>query len=254
VALALHQFRYDQRIFWRNPASVFFTVLLPVIFLFLLASIAGDETLDERNHLDLSTYFVAGIMTLALVSATTTNLAMNLTRAREAGRLKRVRGTPLPAWAFVAGRVGNAIVVSLLMVVLLTLIGQVLYGVEVPTGTLAALLLSLVVGAFAFCCLGFALTAAIPSEDAAAPVTNGVLLPLYFLSGVFIPETEIPNGVLDVANVFPIRHLFEAFLTAFDPATSGAGFELGHLALIGAWGLAGLAIAIRSFRWAPQER
>jgi ABC-2 type transport system permease protein len=252
AALAWHQFRYDQRIFWRSPASVFFTVLLPIIFLVIFASIFGNETIEERGDLKVSTYYVPGIMTLAVVSATLVSLAISLVEAREAGRLKRLRGTPLPTWGFVAGRVGNAIVVSLLMVVIVTAIGRLLYDVAVPDETVPALLVTLLVGAFSFSCLGFALTSAIPSEEAAPPITNFTVLPLYFLSGVFIPETEIPDGVLEVADLFPIRHFFEAFLTAFDPATVGAGFEWGNLAMVAAWGFAGLAIAARTFRWAPR--
>jgi ABC-2 type transport system permease protein len=252
AALAWHQFRYDQRIFWRSPASVFFTVMLPIIFLVIFASIFGNETIEERGDLAVSTYYVPGIMTLAVVSATLVSLAISLVEAREAGRLKRVRGTPLPVWAFVAGRVGNAIVVSLLMVVLVTAIGRLFYDVAIPDETVPALLVTLLVGAFAFSCLGFALTAAIPSEEAAPPITNFTVLPLYFLSGVFIPETEIPDGVLEVAELFPIRHFFEAFLAAFDPATVGAGFEWGNLVVVMAWGLAGLAVAARTFRWAPR--
>ncbi|MGH2951889.1 MAG: hypothetical protein ACRDKX_07595, partial [Solirubrobacterales bacterium] len=70
TSLALHQFRYDQRIFWRSPASVFFTVMLPLIFLVIFASIFGNETISERGDLEVSTYYVPGIMTLAVVSAT----------------------------------------------------------------------------------------------------------------------------------------------------------------------------------------
>jgi ABC-2 type transport system permease protein len=253
ISLAAHQFRYDQRIFWRSPASVFFTVMLPLIFLVIFASIFGNETIEERGNLKVSTYYVPGIMTLAVVSATMVSLAISLVEAREAGRLKRVRGTPLPAWAFVAGRVGNAFVVSVLMAVLVTVIGRLLYDVAIPDQTIPALLVTLVVGAAAFCCLGFALTGLIPSEEAAPPITNFVVLPLYFLSGVFIPETEIPDGVLQFADFFPVRHFFEAFLAGFDPATTGAGFEWGHLAIVAAWGALGFAIAIRTFRWAPRR-
>jgi len=109
------------------------------------------------------------------------------------------------------------------------------------------------VGAFAFSCIGFALTTVIPSEDAAPAVTNAAVLPLYFISGVFIPESEIPQGVLHVADLFPIRHFFEAFFTAWDPATSGAGIEWGDLAIVAGWGLAGLAIALWRFRWEPRR-
>lgn len=253
AALALHQFRFDQRIFWRSPASVFFTVMLPIIFLVIFASIFGDQRIEARGDLAVSTYYVPAIITLAVVSATLVSLAIGLTESRESGRLKRVRSTPLPIWAFVAGRVGNAIVVSLVMVALVTAIGRIAYGVELPGSTIPALVLTLAVGAFAFSCLGFALTAAIPSEEAAPAITNFTVLPLYFLSGVFIPETEIPDGVLRFADLFPIRHFFEALLTGFDPATTGAGFELASLLVVAAWGIAGLAIAIRAFHWSPRS-
>jgi ABC-2 type transport system permease protein len=253
IALVRHQYRYDRRVFWRSPASVFFTVMLPLIFLFIFCEIFGNDTIEERGNISIATYYVPGIMTLAIVSATLVSLAISLVEARDSGRLKRVRSTPLPTWATVAGRVGNAIVISLLMTVIVTLIGYVVYDVEVPTSTAPALVVALLVGAASFSCLGFALTAVIPSEDAAPAITNVAVLPLYFLSGVFIPDTEIPDGVLDFSSVFPIRNFFEALFTAFDPATTGAGFEWGNLGIVALWGVGGLLLAMRFFRWAPSN-
>ena len=252
-ALVLHQFRFDQRIFWRNPASVFFTVLLPIIFLLIFATIFGNDEIEELGGLTTTTYYVPAILTLAVVSATMQSLAISLTVDRENGILKRGRGTPMPRWVFFSGRIGNAIVTSLLMLVLVSAIGWLLYGVEVPWDKAPAVLLALVVGAAAFCCLGIALTAAIPSEDAAAPISNFAVLPLYFLSGVFIPESEIPDGVLSFADHFPIRPFFEAFLASWDPAAAGSGIEWHDLAFVAGWGAIGLLLAIRFFRWTPRS-
>jgi ABC-2 type transport system permease protein len=251
AALVLHQFRYDQKSFWRNPPAVFFTVMFPVILLLIFATIFGDDTVPVLGGLKTTTYYVPAIITMSVISATMQNLAMTLTIQREEGRLKRDRGTPMPPWVFISGRVGNAIVVAAIMLALLALIGRVLYGVGIPWGRLPAILVTLAVGAAAFCCLGIALTAAIPSEDAAAPIVNAILLPLYFLSGVFIPESEIHGWILDFASVFPVRHFFEAFLSAYIP--TGAGFEWGHLAVVAAWGALGLLLAVRYFRWTPRE-
>jgi ABC-2 type transport system permease protein len=107
-------------------------------------------------------------------------------------------------------------------------------------------------GAAAFCCMGIALTAAIPSQDAAAPVVNALLLPLYFLSGVFIPEDELPDGVVNFAHPFPVRDFFEAFFTAYMPSDGGSGVAWGNLAVVAIWGVAGLLLAIRFFRWTPR--
>ncbi len=251
-ALALHQFRYDQKSFWRNPGAVFFTVALPLMFLFIFEEIFGDDTLEQLGGLRTTTYYIPAILTLAIVSATLQSVAIRLTVDRENGILKRGRGTPLPSWVFFAGRVGNAIVISVLMLIVVPAIGRLLYDVEIPWEHLPAVLVTLAIGAASFCCLGIALTAAIPSEEAAPAITNVAVLPLYFLSGVFIPETEIPDGVLHFANLFPIRHFFEAFFAAWDPLTAGSGFEWGHLAVVAGWGALGLVLAIRFFRWTPR--
>jgi ABC-2 type transport system permease protein len=253
AALVFHQFRYDQKTFWRDPASVFFTVLLPLIFLFIFATIFGNETIEELGGIKTSTYYVPAIITLAVISATMVSPAISLTQDRENGVLKRVRGTPMPSWVFIAGRVGNAVVISLLMAVLVTMIGRAVYDVAIPDSTLPALLITLGIGAAAFNCMGIALTVAIPSQDAAPAVTNAVALPLYFISGIFIPETEIPDGVLHVADVFPFRHFFEAFFAGFDPQTTGSGIELGNLAVVAAWGALGLLVAALWFRWTPRS-
>jgi len=251
LALVGHQFRYDQKAFWRNPASVFFTVMFPVILFLILALVFSGEEVDVRGGIDATTYYVPAIMSLAIISATMQTLAMTLVIAREDGRLKRGRGTPMPPWVFIAGRVGNSVVVALMMLVLLAAIGA-LFGADVPWDRLPAILLTLVVGAAAFCCLGIALTALIPSQDAAAAIVNALLLPLYFLSGVFIPEDQLPGGVITFADLFPVRHFFDAFFDAYVPA-GGSAVSWDNLAIVALWGIAGLLLAIRFFRWTPKS-
>ncbi|MEO8092649.1 MAG: ABC transporter permease [bacterium] len=249
--LALHQFRFDQKAFWRNPASVGFTVLFPVMFLVLFELLFGRSDLQGLD-VDSSTYYVPAIITLAVVSATFQNLAMSVTIDRENGLLKRTRGTPLPSWAFIAGRVGNSVIVAVIMLVLVALLGRIAYGVGIPWERLPAVLITLAMGAATFSCLGLALTAVIPSQAAAAPIINLIIFPLYFLSGVLVPESEIPDGVIEFSALFPVRHFFEAFFEAWNPLTTGAGFEWGDLAVVAAWGVAGLLIALVSFRWEPR--
>lgn len=254
LGLATTQFRYDQRVFWRNPMYVFFTVIQPLIFLVIFVAVFGNDTTRVGGGLiKLSTYYVPAILSMAVVTATFFNLTIALTRMRESGILKRLRGTPLPPSIFLAARVGTSLVVTALLVTLLTGIGHVAYGVSLPGQTLPGVLLALIVGAAAFSCLGFAVTSFVPSVDAAAPIVNVIMLPLLFISGVFIPNDQIPAGMQEVADVFPLKHLFEALLTGFDPATSGNGVTAGDLAVIAVWGLAGAVVALRRFRWTPRN-
>ena len=253
LGLVSHEFRYCQKVFWRNPGSVFFTVLFPVLLLVIFATIFGDDRIETLGGISADRYYVPAIVTLAVISATFTSLAMNLTIAREEGLLERGRGTPQPAWVFIAGRVGNSVVVSILMVVVVTLVGLVLFGAPVPWGSAGLVAIALFAGAASFSTLGIAITAIIPSREAAPAMVNLIVLPLYFLSGIFIPESEIPSGVLDGASVFPVRAFFEVMLAGYAPGADGPGFPWTSLVVLIAWGVLGLALALRFFRWTPRR-
>lgn len=251
LSLVLHQSRYEIRTFLRDPAATFFTLALPVVFLVLFVTIFGNQTLE--SGIETSTYYVPGIVALAVISATFVNLSITLTQQRESGVLKRVRGTPLPSWVFIAGRVATAVALGLVMAVLLVTLGRLLYGVAVPGSTIVGFVLALMVGAAAFSALGIAVTALIPTEAAGPAVANAVTLPLFFISGIFVPSESIPSWLSSIAGVFPVKPFSDALLTAFNPATTGLGIAWGDLAVLTAWGLAGVVVASRAFRWAPRQ-
>ena len=254
MSLVLHQYRYDQKQFWREPASVFFTVVLPLIFFTLFASIFGsDTTMVRGQEIDTSTYYVPAILALALINATFVNLTIWLTIARERGQLKRVRATPVPAWVVIVGRTLTAVAVSFVMVVVVCLFGAVLYGVDLPTSTLPGVVVSVLVGTCSLAALGFAVAGVVPSENAAPAVANVIVLPLEFMSGIFVPSEQIPDWMDTIASVFPVKPLFDSLFAAFDPLAGGIGVAWGDLAVVAAWGVAGVLLALRSFRWSPNR-
>ncbi len=106
--------------------------MFPVVLLLIFATVFGGKTIEIDGGIEITAYYVPAIITLAVISATMQNLAMSLVIAREDGRLKRGRGTPMPAWVFIAGRIGNSIVVALLMLALIAALGRLLYGVAIP--------------------------------------------------------------------------------------------------------------------------
>lgn len=253
-ALVWHQFRYDQKTFWRDPTAVGFTVAFPLIFLFMFATIFGNEEgVVGGVRITRATYYVPSIITLALIGATFFNLSITLTELRESGVLKRVQATPLPKWVFLAGRIINSILVTLLLTVVVLAIGRLVYGVALPGRTLPGLILALLVGAATFCSLGFALSGLVPTTQAAPAVVNLIALPLEFISGLFIPKEELPDWMVSVAAVFPINPLFEGMLTTFTPGTAAPGIAWGDLAVVVVWGIAGALVAAFTFRWAPRR-
>ncbi len=250
LQLVLHQARFDLLAFIRNRQSRFFTLILPIIFLVIFVSVFGNNRVGPE-HVKASTYYVPGLSALAVIAGSFVNLVISITAQREAGVLKRRRATPVPAWVLISGRVLTAIVVALGVMTVLLLIGRFAYGVRLPAGTLPAVVVTAVVGAVTFCCLGYALSTAIKSADAAQPMVQAIMLPLYFISGVFIPNVNLPRWLQDVAKVFPVEHLADGLRHAFDPATHGTGIVWSDLGVLALWAAAGLAIALTRFAWTP---
>lgn len=255
IRLSLHQFHYDLLAFLRNRQSRFFTLVLPVLFLVIFASLFHSSTVKVAGGtINTSIYYVPGIITLGIIAAAFVNLVISVTAQRESGALKRRRATPVPAAAIIAGRALTSVLVALGITALLLILGWLLYKATIPGRTAPALVITVIIGAVAFCCMGFALASVIRTEDSAQPITQAVMLPLYFISGVFVAVSLLPAWMVDIANIFPVRHLAAALLTAYNPHTTGTGFAGTDLLIVALWGVAGLVFALWRFSWVPLGR
>jgi ABC-2 type transport system permease protein len=246
IGVTLRQVRYENLAFWRNPAAAFFTFVFPLLFMVIFNVLFGGGEDGGR-------FFTPAIIVFSVITATFTNIAMSLTMARDEGILKRIRGTPLPAWAYLGGRILHAAAVALLLVVIVAAFGAVFYGVPVPWAQLPALLVTLLLGAATFCALGLAVSAFVPNADAAPAVVNAAILPLLFISNVFFPLQNAPEWINVVSEIFPVRHFADAMLRIYDVNTLGAGFSNGDLAVMAIWGVIGLFVAARFFSWEPRH-
>jgi ABC-2 type transport system permease protein len=248
-----HQFGADLVCYRRNTQSVVFTILLPVLFLVILASIFRNATVHVPGGvIKESVYYVPGLIAWGLITAAFSNLALSVVRNRESGIYKRRRATPLPASAVIGSRAMVAVLTALAITVVMLGIGWAAYGASIPGRTAPAFVLDVVVGAATFCCLGFAASTLIRSVDAVQPVVWITILPLSFISGIFIATSELPGWLADIGYVFPVHPLAAALLEAYNPHTTGSGLNWGYLAILAAWGAAGLIIAVRRFSWLPR--
>ena len=228
LALVLLQIRYEQKLYWRSPSSAMFTFLFPILLLVIFASLNYSATLRALGGISYNQYYVPGIVAFGVISACFSNLAIGLCFRRDSGVLKRIRGTPLPPWVFMAGNIGSSLVVSAILTVLTTAVGVAFYGVIFP-GRYGAFILTLAVGAFCFCSLGLAITALIPVATASPAIVNGLLFPILFISGTFFP-VDSGSWLARIASIFPIRHFEEAVFTVFDPRVQGSGVRVEALA------------------------
>src|SRR6202051_3630644 len=163
TGIALRQVSFEQKSFWRNPASAFFAFLFPIIFLVVFATLfKGQRAQIGSVRTSYDDYYIPALVAFGVMGACFTNIAITLSLRRDNGILKRLRGTPLPPRAFIAGVVGSSIIVSLVLALLTTGFGILVYGVHVPQHIRAAAV-TIGVGALSFCALGMAMTIVIPN-------------------------------------------------------------------------------------------
>jgi ABC-2 type transport system permease protein len=250
LRLTFSQIRYVNKAFWRNPSSAFFTFAFPLMFLVIFTALLGHSTVHLGTHaVKTSTYYVAAMASFAVITACYNNMAVAITFQRDAGVLKRTNGTPLPSASFLGARIIHSLLIAVLLVTITAVFGRALYNADIPTGlTLVRFLVMLAVGAATFCALGLAITALIPNADAAGAIVNASILPILFLSGIFIAfDNNTPSWILWIARIFPVRH----FATGMQAGFLGTTFHWTDVLVVAAWGTAGLLLAIRNFSWEP---
>jgi ABC-2 type transport system permease protein len=249
VKLLTHQFRAEQRLFWRSRELAFFTFLLPIVFFLILGSAYGDEEIDGA---DGYLFLVAGMIGYGASATAFAGLALLLVIRREAGLLKRLRATPLPAWTYIAAVLGSILFVFFLEAIALVGLARVAFDVALP-GNALSLLLALTLGALAFAALGVALTTAIRSAEGSSAVVNAIYLPVTFISGSFFSSDAFPRVLRVVAEVLPLVHLIRLVrdVMVYDDQIWD---HPEAVAMIAAWGVVGTVIAVRGFRWEPRER
>ena len=255
VALTWQQVRYQNRLFWRTPVAAFFTIAFPLMFLLLFSVLFGTEEFEitGRGMFSVAQFYAPALAVFAAASATYTNIGVGTAIARDEGVLKRFRGTPLPPWTYMAGRIGSGVWIAFIATVVMMTVGVVAFNVNIESSKLPAALVTFVVGAACFAALGLALAAASPTGDSAPAVANATILPLAFVSDVFIAMDNPPDWLTAVGNFFPLKHFVRAFQDAFHPLVESPGFEFDHLAVIAVWGVVGTLLALKFFTWEPRE-
>ncbi len=249
-----HQVRYQNRVFWRTPVAAFFTLFFPLMFL-ILFNLLFDDVIEivGRDPLTVTQFYAPSLAVFAAASATYTNLTVGTAIARDEGLLKRVRGTPLPPWIYLTGRVGSAIWIALLAVVVMLAVGAIAYDLQVRPVTIPAAALTFIVGVACFAALGLAMAGLAKTGDSAPALANATILPLAFISDVFIPISDPPAALTFTADLFPLKHFVRAFQEAFSPFVTGTAFRWGDLGVMALWAVFGMVAARRFVGWEPRR-
>jgi ABC-2 type transport system permease protein len=246
----LHEFRSEQKLYWRSRELAFFTFIFPLIIFILLGSVYGNDPV-EGEGVTGSEYLLAGLLGYGVAATAFAGLAILVVIRRETGVLKRLRGTPLPAWAYVLATLASTVVVFVVEAVALILLARFMFDVPFPEQPVSVAL-GLLLGAVAFAALGVALATVIRSAEGASAVISAIYLPMAFLAGSFWTTQAYPPVLEAIANLLPLTyfiHLMRDIVLRNEQIWE----NWTDVAVVTAWGLFGLAVVLTRFRWEPRE-
>ncbi len=248
MRLFWHQLKTEQRVFWRNREAAIFIFVFPLM-LFMLLGAVYSGTIDGHPAADV---LLAGMFGYGAANTAFAGIAIQLVIRREMGVLKRLRSTPLPAATYLSAALASTLAVFVLQTVVLFALGRAVYGSHVPD-RVGSLVLVVLIGAAGFSGIGLATAALIRSAEGSSAVVNVILLPMAFLSGSFGPTRRYPDFLQAIGDVLPLTYFIEIVKAVYLDGEH-VWSRPGAIAVVLAWGAAGVLVSARRFRWEPRGR
>jgi ABC-2 type transport system permease protein len=253
--IGLQRGALELRQFFRQRDQVVFTFAFPVVFLFLFASIFSDDV--EGAGITASQLYVPAMMAAGIMSTSFQSLGISIAIERDEKVLRRLRGTPMPPASYFLGKIWLVLVTGLMETAILLLVGTTLYDVELPSDATRWFHFTwiFVLGLTACALLGIAISSVPKSGKSATSVVVLPFLVLQFISGVYIAIDTIPNWMLNIGALFPLKWMCQGLRGVFLPDSAqvleqAGGWEFGRVALVlGAWCIGGLVLCLLTFRW-----
>jgi ABC-2 type transport system permease protein len=247
VKLFWHQLRSEQLVFWRSREAAVFVFLFPLLLFALLTAVYNGRIYGRPASWAL----LAGMLGYGAANTAFAGLALLLIARRELGILKRIRATPLPTPAYLTAVLVSILIVFALQAASLLVLGKLLKSTPWPTHALS-LVLALALGGAAFASLGVAITGFVRSLEGSSAVLNVIVLPMAFLSGSFGSTRHYPSALRAIGDALPLKYLLDAINAVYLH-----GHELWEqgtdVAVLAAWAVLGILVAMRKFRWEPRE-
>jgi ABC-2 type transport system permease protein len=249
MRLFLHELRGELRLYGRSRELAFFTFLLPIIFFVLLGSVYGQG--DRINGYRGADYLLTGMIGYGVTATGFAGLAIVLVIRRENGVLKRLRATPLPAPVYIAAVLLTTLIAFAIEAVCLVALAMLLFNAGFPK-SVGSLVVALLMGGAVFAALGVGLSGMIRRAEGASAVINAIYLPISFISGAFFSQQHFPYFLRKIADVLPLTYFIDLVGSIM---LRGAEIwdKPTDVAVLVAWGIAGTLVALRYFRWVPQE-
>lgn len=229
---------------FREPVGAFFTLVFPLLLLFLFGSIYGNEPspfLNGRGSVDNS---VPGYIAMIIGTTGMIGLPIALSVYRENGILRRFRAAPITPATILGSQVLVNLALSLVGMVFLVIAGVFVYDLTLPAAPLGAFL-TVVVSGLSFLSVGFVLASLLPTATAAQAVGMALFFPMLFLSGAGLPQQILPPKLVAFSRFLPLTYV----VNLLQDLWYGNGWNVTALLVLLGMMVVATAVSIRAFRW-----
>ncbi len=236
----------ETKLFLREPYGAFFTLVFPLMMLFLFGSIYGNEPttmFNGRGTVDVSipAYTAMIIATTGLMSLTIT-----MTAYRENGVLRRLQTTPINPLIILLAQVIVLFLMTTFGMFLLIIAGKLFYQIQFD-GNVFNVFLGFLLCSFSFFSLGVVLAGLMPTTRTATVVGMVLLYPMIFLSGAGFPRELLPEAIKKISTFLPLTYVVNLLRGLWVGETWR--LHITEVIVLSAVLVIGVLISIKTFRW-----
>jgi ABC-2 type transport system permease protein len=236
----------EAKLFLREPIGAFFTLVFPLVMLFLFGTIYGNKPSPYFNGYGTIDISVPAYTAMIIATTGLVGLVITMATYREKGVLRRLRTTPVSPLTVLSAQVIVLFLMTLLGMVLLIIAGKLVYNMRFE-GNLISVLAGFVLSSLSFFALGFILSSLVPTARTAQVVGMVILYPMLFLSGAGFPRELLPETVRKISTFLPLTYVVNLLRGLW--IGESWNLHLVNAGVLAAMLVAGLLISVKLFRW-----
>jgi ABC-2 type transport system permease protein len=236
----------EAKLFLREPVGAFFTLIFPLMMLFLFGSIYGNEPSAFFNGYGSVDISVPAYTALIIATAGLMGLTITMASYRENGVLRRLRTTPVSPLTILTSQVLVLFLMTTVGMIMLVLAGKLVFNMRFE-GNLINVILGFTLSSLSFFSLGFIIAALMPTARTAQVVGMAILYPMLFLSGAGFPRELLPDTIIKISTFLPLTYVVNLLRGLW--IGNSWGQHLTDVIVLVAILVAGVLISRRIFRW-----
>ena len=239
----------ELKLFIREPITMFFTLVLPIMFLFVMGEVFGNSP-DNQGGMEVyrgmgaMNVYTPSYIGLVMAAIGLFSIPVHLTSYRERGVLRRLRASSIPTWTLFGSQLIVSFVVTIVCSIILVILAFPIYDVMTPE-SIILLIIAFIISTISFTAIGILLGAMLPTSRAAQGIGLLLFFIMLMLSGAGPPREVMSDAMKYIGSAMPLTHVS----ILLQDTWLGFGWNWVRFGIVSGFGVGATVIAYRFFRW-----